>query len=123
MKLKLNPFSKPKAEKNSPSIKVITIDCERISLANSEEIRAQCDTQLNDQSTVILDLKKLHFIDSSGLGLLVSLRKMMLPPQNLILEGITDPVIRELFSLTRMDQIFILSKDREESVQRFYNLS
>lgn len=86
----------------------IVIDERRLTAANVEQLRQIFTPLVAGQQYVVLQLSQLGFIDSSGLGLLVGLRNAMLPPQKLVLEGMKDPTLVELFKLTRMDQVFTI---------------
>ncbi|HDZ81481.1 MAG TPA: anti-sigma factor antagonist [Roseobacter sp.] len=55
--------------------------------------------------SVILDLQKVTFIDSSGLGAIIAIMKNLAPDRQLLLAGLTGPVAR-VFRLTRMDRVF-----------------
>lgn len=65
---------------------------------------------------VVLDLEKVNFIDSSGLGALVATMKYLAPDRTLVLAGMTPPV-EKVFQLTRMDTVFTLYKTREDALQ------
>lgn len=56
---------------------------------------------------VILDLSRVIFLDSSGLGAVVAVLKMLAPDRQLELSGLTTNVMK-VFRLTRMDSIFTL---------------
>jgi anti-sigma B factor antagonist len=56
---------------------------------------------------VILDLSKVSFLDSSGLGAVVAVMKLLGPDRPLQLAGLSPPVAR-VFRLTRMDGIFTI---------------
>ena len=56
---------------------------------------------------VILDLSRVGFLDSSGLGAVVEVMKMLGPDRRLELAGLT-PNVLKVFRLTRMDSVFIL---------------
>lgn len=56
---------------------------------------------------VILDLSRVAFLDSSGLGAVVAVMKMLGPERRLELSGLT-PNVMKVFHLTRMDSIFTL---------------
>ena len=64
-----------------------------------------------DRKALIVDFSKIDFIDSSGLGTLVSLLKMMNGKGDMVLCAL-NPGIRNMFSLTRMDRIFRICPDR-----------
>jgi len=114
--VKLNLFrSRSKVAPHNDEILRLSIDESRLSAANVESLREHYFPQVVGQSILVLRLNQLTFIDSSGLGFLVGLRKNMLPPQKVVLEGISDPTLLDLFKLTRMDQIFLLCSDSKEA--------
>jgi anti-sigma B factor antagonist len=56
---------------------------------------------------VVLDLSSVNFLDSSGLGAVVAVMKLLLPGRKLELAGLT-PTVEKVFRLTRMDSVFII---------------
>jgi anti-sigma B factor antagonist len=56
---------------------------------------------------VILDLAAVEFLDSSGLGALVSVMKFLAPARRLELAGVHGAVAKVL-RLTRMDRVFTI---------------
>lgn len=56
---------------------------------------------------VVLDLSRVDFLDSSGLGAVVAVMKMTAPARRLELAGLT-PTVEKVFRLTRMDRIFVI---------------
>ena len=56
---------------------------------------------------VILDLSQVVFLDSSGLGAVVAVMKLLGVDRPLQLSGLTAPVAK-VFRLTRMDSVFTI---------------
>lgn len=56
-------------------------------------------------SPVILDLSKVEFMDSSGLGAIVGAMKLLGPERPLEIAALS-PSVRKVFRLTRMDTVF-----------------
>lgn len=56
---------------------------------------------------VLLDLHRVGFLDSSGLGAVVAVMKLLGPDRRLELCGLT-PTVQKVFRLTRMDSVFII---------------
>ncbi len=56
---------------------------------------------------VILDLTAVNFLDSSGLGAIVAVRKLLAEGVALELAGLT-PAVERVFRLTRMDSVFTI---------------
>lgn len=65
---------------------------------------------------VILDLSRVSFLDSSGLGAVVSVLKLMGPDRKLQLSGLT-PKVEKVFRLTRMDTIFTIHRTLPQVVR------
>lgn len=74
-------------------------------------------TQLIDagNNNVVLDLSGVEFVDSSGLGAIVSCLRRIGPRGNLTIVGAHGAVSR-LFSLTRMDRVFPLHDSLEKAM-------
>ncbi|OIQ80374.1 putative anti-sigma factor antagonist [mine drainage metagenome] len=58
-------------------------------------------------SRVILDLARVAFLDSSGLGAVVAVMKMM-PPECPLELAALGPSVDKVFRLTRMDRVFTI---------------
>lgn len=87
---------------------VITVGAPRIDAAAAIQFKdAMRAALLPEARRVILDLSAVEFIDSSGLGAIVAVKKSMAPGQQLDLAGLT-PMVDKLFRLTRMETIFAL---------------
>lgn len=59
---------------------------------------------------VVLDLSRVNFLDSSGLGAVVAVMKLLGPERPLELAGLT-PSVERVFRLTRMDSVFAIHAD------------
>lgn len=65
----------------------------------------------------VLDMSQLQFVDSSGLGAILScLRELNKRDGDLSLCGLTKPV-RTLFELVRMHRVFEIFNTREEAIR------
>jgi anti-sigma B factor antagonist len=60
-----------------------------------------------DSGRVVLDLSRVMFMDSSGLGAVVAVLKLLGPDRRLELAGLT-PTVQKVFRLTRMEQVFTI---------------
>jgi anti-sigma B factor antagonist len=66
--------------------------------------------------SIVLDLSRVEFVDSTGLGAIVSSRKLVHGGGDLVLAGVSGSVLA-LFQLTRMDKVFALYSSRMEAIQ------
>ncbi len=65
---------------------------------------------------VVLDMSRVVFLDSSGLGAVVAVMKALGPIRRLELSGLT-PTVEKVFRLTRMDSVFIIHKALPEEMR------
>lgn len=79
-----------------------------VAIEFKEAVRAAAQGAAQGEDTpVILDLSQVTFLDSSGLGAIVAVMKLLAPARALELAGLTPPVAR-VFRLTRMDSVFTI---------------
>lgn len=64
---------------------------------------------------VVLDLSQVAFLDSSGLGAVVAVLKLMGEGRRLELAGLT-PTVEKVFRLTRMDSVFTIHDSAEAAL-------
>jgi anti-sigma B factor antagonist len=64
--------------------------------------------------SLALDLSDVDFVDSSGLGAIVSSLKAIGRDGDLVVCGLKEPVM-QVFSLTRMDKVFRIFSNVEEA--------
>ncbi|MEO0458525.1 MAG: STAS domain-containing protein [Cyanobacteria bacterium P01_A01_bin.114] len=86
---------------------------------SGETLRQQVNDLIeSDAKVLLIDLKEITFVDSSGLGALVSvLKKVRATEGEMHVCSINDQV-RMLFELTSMDQVFSILKDRAQFEQQ-----
>jgi anti-sigma B factor antagonist len=65
---------------------------------------------------IVLNMSEVDFVDSSGLGAMVSVLKSLGEKGRLAICGITDPVMR-LFKLTRMNKVFSIFEEESEAIR------
>jgi anti-sigma B factor antagonist len=80
------------------------------------EFRDEMDRYAKEDHTqIVLDLSAVDFVDSSGLGAIVTTQKRLGRERDLIICGANDPVTR-LFKLARLDKIFRIVRDENEAL-------
>jgi anti-sigma B factor antagonist len=67
---------------------------------------------------IALDLTRVGFLDSSGLGALVSLLKTVRPTGELVLFGLK-PSVQEILRLTHLDSVFVSAPNEEAALAMF----
>lgn len=65
---------------------------------------------------VVIDMRGIDYVDSSGLGALVALLKRLGSDGRLVLAGLQPPVTR-LLAMTRLDRVFLIHDAIEAAVR------
>jgi anti-sigma B factor antagonist len=87
---------------------VVLVQDSRIDAAVAIEFKERMrDAVRTASARVLLDLSRVTFLDSSGLGAVVAVMKLLGPERRLELAGLT-PIVAKVFRLTRMDTIFVI---------------
>lgn len=77
-----------------------------------ENVRAIVD---EGADYILLDMASVEFMDSSGLGALVSVMKYMGVEKRFEITGLT-PIVEKVFKLTRMDEVFQVHRSVEDAI-------
>jgi anti-sigma B factor antagonist len=101
------------------AVTVAIIPVDELEASNAGEFKRDIAPILQADSRLVLDLSQLKFVDSSGLGALLScLRQLSAKGGDLKLCGMSKQV-QALFELVRMHRIFDIYGTREEAVNAF----
>ncbi len=107
------------AVQKSGDIAIITLPGDKLDAANVAEFKRDITSILQAHSKVVFDMSQLKFIDSSGLGAILScLRQLNAGGGDLKLYGLSKSV-RALFELVRMHRIFDICGTREDAISAF----
>ena len=97
---------------------ICIVDVEgQLIVGNRQELKQRVLDQLDDgDRTFVIDFARTGYIDSSGLGVLVSLsKKIREQGGDLRLAGLNDD-LRTLFELTKLDTLFTITDTRAEAL-------
>ena len=102
------------------AVRVIYVKEERLDAHNSDELKAELnrlfDSGIKD---LLIDLKEVRFIDSSGLGVLVSGFKNASARQgSLKLSGLQSQV-KSMFELTRLHRVFDIFQTVDDALESY----
>lgn len=90
---------------------IVTLLDTRMDAAVAPELKNNLAQLINNgHNRIILDINAVTFMDSSSLGALVSLLKMVGNRGDLIITG-AKGIVADLFKLTRMDRVFRMATD------------
>ena len=94
----------------------VRVDAERIDAASAIQFKDRFREVIQDsEGRIVLDLAKVDFLDSSGLGAVVAAMKLLGSDRKLELAGLT-PTVEKVFRLTRMDTVFTIHPDADAAI-------
>ncbi len=95
---------------------VVKILDSRLGSDRATEFKEQMRQHIREGNrAIVLDLSLVDFLDSTGLGAIVSLYKTLAKDGSISVCGVRDSLMR-MFQLTRMDRIFQIYPTAEEAV-------
>src|SRR5881394_611065 len=106
-------------KKDKSGVVVVGVEGQLI-VGNRQELKQKVLDALEDGSRkFVIDFSKTGYIDSSGLGVLVSLsKKIREQGGELRLANLNDD-LKTLFELTKLDTLFQIADTRERALQSF----
>ncbi len=100
-------------------VTVIVVKVDALDASNAKAIKAELRPTVVASSKVLLGLGEVKFIDSSGLGCILScLREVTSGGGDLKLFGVTNPV-RGLIEMVRLHKIVDILNTKEEGISSF----
>jgi len=107
------------AIKKHDGVVVVDVDGQLI-VSNRQELKQKLLDELErGGKKFLIDFQKTGYIDSSGLGVLVSLsKKIREQGGELRLANLNDD-LKTLFELTKLDTLFQIAETRERALQSF----
>lgn len=97
-------------------VTIVTVPVDELDASNVAEFKRDIAPLLEAHRELLLDLSQLRFVDSSGLGAILScLRQLTAKGGDLKLCGMANPV-RTIFELVRMHRIFHIYGTQAEAV-------
>ncbi|MBC1219920.1 STAS domain-containing protein [Nostoc sp. UCD121] len=98
----------------SMNVKLLELSGVLDSIRGNELRREVSDILLSGADILLLDMKEVKFIDSSGLGALVSAMQMARNANTKLFVCSISDQIRMLFELTKIDRVFQTFADQDE---------
>lgn len=109
------------AERSDGKVLVAKTFDQRVDARSSGEFKQRLITIIEAGHPLIaLDLSEVQFIDSSGLGAIVSVLKRLDGRGDLVIVG-AQPAVANLFRLTRMDKVFRMFRGAADAVAALSN--
>ncbi|TSA15020.1 MAG: anti-sigma factor antagonist [Comamonadaceae bacterium] len=101
------------------NVLLIELNEDNLDASNAREFRDAIQLMMRDRTRVVLDMAGVRFVDSSGLGALISCLRLLNGREgDFKLCAMSKPV-RALFELMRIDRVFAIHNTRDEAVRSF----
>lgn len=98
---------------------VVAVGDARIDASVAIEFKERIRSLTAEQTgPVVLDLHQVEFVDSSGLGAIVAVHKLLGPGRKLVLIGL-GPSVTKVMALTRMDTVLAIHPDLGSALNRY----
>lgn len=103
----------------SGSVTVLTVTNSTIDLRNAKAFQRELVERIGEEKQIVLDMKAVDFVDSAGLGGLISvLRNQLTRSGDVRLAGLSDRVA-VLLEVTRLDRVFTIFPDVDHAVASY----
>jgi anti-sigma B factor antagonist len=105
--------------KDASGVAVLQVEGQLI-VGNSQELKELVQTALDQgERRLLIDFSRTGYIDSSGLGALVSIsKKIREAGGELRLSGLNED-LRSLFELTKLDTLFAIAETPQQALASF----
>jgi anti-sigma B factor antagonist len=99
-------------------VRIVFVREERLDAHNSDELKAELNRLFEaGAKQLLVDLKEVRFIDSSGLGVLVSGFKNASARQGNLMLSALQPQVKSMFELTRLYRVFDIFATVDEALE------
>lgn len=99
------------------SVTVIRHSDSRMDAVSATEFTKQVKQHISEgNNLLVLNMHGVNFVDSSGLGAIVSVFKAVAPDGKLILASVTG-MVRDLFEITRIDQVIKIVESEQAAIE------
>lgn len=98
-------------------VTLLSVTEPRLDAASAPRFRMAAADGMKGGDRLVLDVSMLQFVDSTGLGALVSLLKGVGSSGVLVLTG-AGKQLQKLLSVTKLDRVFIQAPTMEEALRR-----
>lgn len=99
------------------SVTVVTIHGE-IDAHTADQVRSAVDAAISPGTQLVVDLSRVTFMDSTGLGVFVTALKHLRENEGSLDLIITSPRVMKVFELTGLDVVIPIHEDREAALAR-----
>ena len=108
-----------KSKIEGDNVLVIDLREDNLDASNVREFKDAVQALMQDRTKVVLDMSGVKFVDSSGLGALISCLRLLNGRRGDFRLCELTNTVRALFELMRMHRVFNIHSSRDEAVRSF----
>lgn len=110
-------------EKTVNNISILTIHG-NLAMAENNDLKKFFQVEFDDSNIkgLILDLKGTEYIDSSGIGLIISMYKTLKQKEKKFILASLNDKTRELLNITKLDKILTVAQNEEKAIEMLENI-
>jgi anti-sigma B factor antagonist len=101
------------------NVTIVPVPVQELDAGNAGELKRAIAPVLESSMRVVLDLSRLDFVDSSGLGAILSCLRQLAARGGDLKLCCTTKHVRAAMELVRMHRIFAIYDSREDAVAAF----
>jgi anti-sigma B factor antagonist len=101
------------------AVMVVEFRGEYLDASVAEDFKRDIGPALDASPRVVLDLNQLQFVDSSGIGAILSCQRRLAAVGGDMKLCAVSPPVRGAFEITRMHRLFEIHPTREEAIGSF----
>lgn len=94
---------------------IIEVPALDLDASNADEFKKSAGSIIKDQINVLLDLKNVGFMDSAGLGAVISIFRNIKANGGSFRACSLSPEVKALFDLVHIQRLFDICEDRESA--------
>ncbi len=105
--------------KNEDGYMLLTVKGE-IDLYNAKQLKEKVGyvTEDTDAANLVLDIRNVKYIDSTGLGILIGIKRRIAEGGGRLILVLTSERIIKLFSITGLSNIFTIAENKEAALKK-----
>lgn len=102
------------------SVTIAEIPVKELDASNAGDLKSSMGRILEKNSQVVMDVARMQFVDSSGLGAMLSCLRQANERGGDLKICCMNKQVRTAFELVRMHRIFDIFENREDAVRAFH---
>jgi anti-sigma B factor antagonist len=109
-------MNQPTKPERSGDVTVVVVPFDKLDLSTAGEFKEWIAPLVAEKRKIVLDLESVHFVDSSGLGALLTLLRDLTAAGGDMKLCCVERRVRIMFELVRMHRVLSIHDTREDAI-------